>query len=133
MSEKKYRNKNSFVGDRIVIKILAILLKPIIAIYNYFYPEYVFKYFVLNKKDNCHCGSCEQYYTCCFDTDWHAKLKCYKVVRTNKMTGKVKILYDFTELNDEVLPTFCKGDINPLNKRGNYRETNIGEGDLAGD
>lgn len=125
---KKSSKSNVFIGDKIIINILSSILKPFVAIYNYFYPEYIFKVFVLNKRDLCHCGSYEPYHLCCYDTDQHAKLKCYKVIRTNKHTGKSKTIYDFTDIDDKVLPSFCKGDVNPLNKRGNYRESNISEG-----
>ncbi len=125
--------KNELKADRYVWGILTPILKPFIKVYNILYPDFKYERNFLSKKDKCYCGSGKDYIKCCKKTDKQKRQKPIKVCKINKRTGNVVEKIELLKLNSFGNSRIQKGGINPLNKNGNFMETNIGEGYLDND
>jgi len=83
-------------------------------------------YNILGKKAKCYCNSGKEYGQCCYITNQLKNKKAIVLIKENNRTHKIstKIIIKRQAQNGSI--NFKKGDINPLNKKGEYHQINIG-------
>lgn len=99
----------------------------IIKISNLFFRSYTESRNLYNGNSACYCGSEKKYFKCCKPINDNNRKIAIQIVRKYEKRDNHIIKVKIIRNGSHYAKSFTPGDINPLNRGGNYNKINIGD------